>query len=676
MTCLVRLALSARRIARQSSRSVGAVRPASARAVSTTSAELPVDERGHLKFSTLHEMITNTTARNGDRDLFGTYHSSQDGDGTFEWTTYGDFGRRVALCRTALKDVGVSQYSKVGVISNNREEWAVTAAAIYSLNATMVPLYESQLPKDWAHILNDAGCCSLLVSTEEIYLKAKQETLPNTPLVRAVLCFDSPDDEPHSFRGALARAERMTATAAIEPSPEDLANLIYTSGTTGKPKGVELVHSNQVSNIKACRDMGSSREDFVLPEDRSLTFLPWAHSYGQTCELWCLLSQGASMGICRGVPYILDDLQMVKPSLLFAVPTLYKRVYGGVANTLQSASPLQQQLMRSAFRLGKAHAEHRNGDAPPLALIDRLKHKVLDEIVLSKIRANFGGNLRAAFSAGAKTPKEIVQFMDSVGITLCEGYGLTETSPVIALSVLSKRRPGCVGLPVPGVDVYILDPEGNPLPQEVEGEVCCSGPNVMRGYHNNREATDEVISFLPDGKTRVFHTGDLGVVDKDGFVSITGRLKELYKLENGKYCVPTLIEEAIGMSRFISQTVVSGADRPYNIALVVPDWAAIRNEFGVLSDDVSEEELVNDPRVKGLLSAEIKLHCYDVKKYETPVAFLVVAPFTAANGQLTPKMSIRRHVVICDYAGLIDKLYGGKVENGGYLREENKLKAA
>ncbi|EJK50686.1 hypothetical protein THAOC_30274, partial [Thalassiosira oceanica] len=243
---------------------------------------------------------------------------------------------------------------------------------------------------------------------------------------------------------------------------------------------------------------------------------------------------------------------------------------------------------------------------------------------------------------------------------LCEGYGLTETSPVIALSVLSKRRPGCVGLPVPGVDVYVLDPEGNPLPQGVEGEVCCSGPNVMRGYHNNREATDEVISFLPDGKTRVFRTGDLGVVDKDGFVSITGRLKELYKLENGKYCVPTLIEEAIRMSRFISQTVVSGADRPCNIALVVPDWAAIRNEFGV-SDDVSEEEL---------------LHCYDVKKYETPVAFLVVAPFTAANGQLTPKMSIRRHVVICDYAGLIDKLYGGKVENGGYLREENKLKAA
>ena len=176
-------------------------------------------------------------------------------------------------------------------------------------------------------------------------------------------------------------------------------------------------------------------------------------------------------------------------------------------------------------------------------------------------------------------------------------------------------------------------------------------------------------------ETRVFHTGDLGVIDKDGFVSITGRLKELYKLENGKYCVPTLIEEAIAMSRFISQAVVSGADRPYNIALVVPDWAAIRNEFGV-SDDVSEGELVNDARVKGLLSAEIKLQCYNIKKYETPVAFLIVAPFTTANGQLTPKMSVRRHVVMKDYAELIDDLYGGSVENGGYLRDEDELEVA
>ena len=231
-SCLIRL--SSRRIARQSSRAIGAARPASAQATHTAAADSLVDERGHLHFNTLHEMITNSTARHRDRDLFGTHRTSHDWDGAFEWTTYGDFGRRVALCRTALKDIGVTQYSKVGVISNNREEWATTAAAIYSLNATMVPMYESQLPKDWAHILNDAGCCSLLVSTEEIYLKAKRETLPNTPLVRDVLCFDAPDDEPHSFKGALARAESMNATAVIEPSSEDLANLIYTSGTTGE----------------------------------------------------------------------------------------------------------------------------------------------------------------------------------------------------------------------------------------------------------------------------------------------------------------------------------------------------------------------------------------------------------------------------------------------------------
>ena len=218
--------------------------------------------------------------------------------------------------------------------------------------------------------------------------------------------------------------------------------------------------------------------------------------------------------------------------------------------------------------------------------------------------------------------------------------GLTETSPVIALNVLSKRKAGSVGQVIPGVHVWIVDSEGNALGPDQEGEICCSGPNVMKGYHNNPEATDEVISLAPDGKSRMFHTGDLGKLGSDGFLSVTGRLKEQYKLENGKYVCPTPIEEAIGMSRFISQVVVTGANRPYNVALVVPDWVSIRSELGLSDEDVSEEELVNDDRVKGLISAEIKLNCYDIKKFEIPVAFLFVSPFTAENNMVTPKVSI------------------------------------
>ena len=224
--------------------------------------------------------------------------------------------------------------------------------------------------------------------------------------------------------------------------------------------------------------------------------------------------------------------------------------------------------------------------------------------------------------------------------TLNSHTGLTETSPVIALNVLSQRKAGSVGQVIPGVHVWIVDSEGNALGPDQEGEICCSGPNVMKGYHNNPEATDEVISLAPDGKSRMFHTGDLGKLGSDGFLSVTGRLKEQYKLENGKYVCPTPIEEAIGMSRFISQVVVTGANRPYNVALVVPDWVSIRSELGFCEEDVSEEELVNDDRVKGLISAEIKLNCYDIKKFEVPVAFLFVSPFTAENNMVTPKVSI------------------------------------
>lgn len=381
------------------------------------------------------------------------------------------------------------------------------------------------------------------------------------------------------------------------------------------------------------------------------------------------MSQGASLGISRGIPHILEDLQLVQPSVLFSVPTLYKRVYDGVINLMNNESSVKQGLMRAALRIGKANAAHKNEiigsdgtKAPPLSFVDKLKFKLLDEVVLSKIRGRFGNNLRVGFVAGAACPAEIVEFMDSIGISVCEGYGLTETSPIISINALGKRKAGSVGQVLDGVQVWIVDPEGNPLECGEEGEICCSGPNVMRGYHNNLAATKEVITKSPDGK-EMFHTGDLGKLGEDGFLHVTGRLKELYKLENGKYVCPTPIEEAISMSRFISQVVVCGANRPHNIAVIVPDWVAIRSALGI-AYDIDEEELVNNDRVRGLITSEIKLNCYKIKRYEVPQNFLIVSPFTASNNMLTPKMSIRRHVVIKTYEGMIEDFYNGNIQEG------------
>ena len=476
---------------------------------------------------------------------------------------------------------------------------------------------------------------------------------PVTPTLNIILCFDAAEGEPHAFKTAMAAAD-PTNSAVVAPSPADLANLIYTSGTTGKPKGVELTHANQVSNMYGVRGLVDDPLEFMRVDDRSLSFLPWAHSYGQSCELYSMMAHGAAMGVCRGVPDILEDLQLVKPSILFSVPTLYKRVYDGVQNMIETTNPIRRTLMKKALSLGKEAAQAREAGTE-LGGIAGWQHSKLDSIVLSKIRDRFGGKLRHGFVAGAACPKDIIDFMDSIGIVCCEGYGLTETSPVVSINSPDNRKVGSVGKPISGVDVFAIDDAGKRLPPGSEGEVCVIGPNIMKGYHNKPEATDEVVEINSDG-ARMFHTGDLGKVDEDGYVYITGRLKEQYKLENGKYVVPTPVEEAVGMSRFIMQIVLCGANRPHNVCLVVPDVEALKTQCKI-EEDLSLEELQKHPAVVKLLDQEILDNSKHLKKFEVPTKFAFCEPFTVENQMMTPKMSIRRHMAIKNYAESIDALY-------------------
>uniref|UniRef100_A0A7S4EPR5 AMP-dependent synthetase/ligase domain-containing protein n=2 Tax=Pseudo-nitzschia australis TaxID=44445 RepID=A0A7S4EPR5_9STRA len=614
-----------------------------------------LDAQGMTAFNTLHELQVHSSHVFSENELFGTY---QEQSKTFNFMTYDEYNQKVNQCRSLLKDLGIGEYSKVAIIANNRWEWATIAAATYSLNATLVPMYEAQLPSDWTYILNDASAQVVFCATQEIFDKVRTEVLPSTPSVKASLCLDAPLGEHHSFQTALSSSEIDNDGSLINaPATEDLAGLIYTSGTTGQPKGVELTHLNFTSNVKgATRSLVKDPKAFVKESDRSLSFLPWAHSYGQTCELWSLMSSGASMGVCRGVPVILEDLQLVKPTTLFSVPTLYKKVFDGVHNLMESAPPLRRKLMKNALAMGEAKVSADKGMRQQLDPFERIKFAVLDRLVLSKIRDRFGGNLLRGFSGGAASPVEVIGFMDNIGIPICEGYGLTETSPIITLNVPENRTIGSVGRPVGDVAVYIVDEHGNPVSPGMEGEICCVGPNVMKGYYNNKKATDEVISVAPDGKSKMFHTGDMGKMDDDGWVSVTGRIKEQYKLENGKYVVPTPIESAISMSRFINQVVLCGANRPHNVVLIVPEWPAIRAELGI-GDDVADIELANDTAVKKLIDNEIIQSCAKLKKFEIPKEWAFVAPFTAANNMLTPKMSIRRHKVMDAYEELISSMY-------------------
>jgi long-chain acyl-CoA synthetase len=524
-------------------------------------------------------------------------------------------------------------------------------------------MYEAQLPSDWTYILNDCGAKTVFCANEEIWQTVQEKVKPDAPLLQNNIVLTTPlgePDAPYAFENLMQWAEADTLGSLIEaPSPDDLANLIYTSGTTGKPKGVELTHENFVSNVKgASRSMVADPKQFFREDDCTLAFLPWAHSYGQTCELWNLMAHGGAMGVGRGIPHILEDLTLVKPTALFAVPTLYKKIYDGVNNMMVTASPLRQRMMHSALQLGGEKVKIDQGERAPFGMLDSLRYRVLDSLVLSKIRARFGGRLRHGFVAGAACPTEVLDFMDSVGIAVCEGYGLTETSPIITINTPEQRKVGSVGRAIGEVDVFIIDDvTGKPLPPGQEGEICCAGPNVMRGYYKNQEATDEVISLAPDGFTRMFHTGDLGRVDEDGWVKVTGRLKEQYKLENGKYVCPTPIEEAIGLSRFISQVVLCGANRPHNVALLVPDVASVRTHLKI-PESTSDEDVLLDGRVQSLIDGEIQSTCQNLKKFEIPQAWAFVPAFTGANQMLTPKMSIRRHKVIHTYGDIVFHLYG------------------
>mmetsp|Transcript_45161 Transcript_45161/g.109962 ORF Transcript_45161/g.109962 Transcript_45161/m.109962 type:complete len:706 (+) Transcript_45161:370-2487(+) len=637
----------------------------SARAFSS-SQQLVDDETGLLKFNTLHELQENACQVYGhDHELFGTFSESSQ---KFEYMTYSDFGQRVEECRSVLKDLGVRPFDRIALISNNRWEWPVIACAAYSLQASLVPMYEAQLPSDWTYILNDSGASVVICSTEEIFHALNDVVLTQTPHVHSALCLDAEHGAAYAYSTAVERvsSKSMLSKITLPPMPEDLANLLYTSGTTGKPKGVELTHSNFCSNIHGGRAMAGNPFELVSTQDRSLAFLPWAHSYGQTVELWMGMSAGASAGICRGIPHILDDLAMVKPTILFSVPTLYKKVYDGVQNKIEAGGDsLPSRLLRTALQLGHENASYKRGEKDePLPFVQRIQFAALDKIVLSKIRERFGGRLRYGCVAGAACPTPVLEFMDSIGIPICEGYGLTETSPIITLNVPDARTVGSVGRPLNDVTVYIVDEDGKPVPPGAEGEICCVGPNVMRGYYNNPEATNEVITVAPDGVSRMFHTGDVGRVNANGWLSVTGRIKEQYKLENGKFVVPTPIEDAIGMSRFIDRVVVTGANRPHNVVLIVPEWAAIREELDV-DEEVSEEEIVNDVRLKTLIDEELRQSCAKLKKFEIPKAWMFVAPFTVANNMLTQKQSTRRHKVIEAYKDAIDHLYDGEALDAG-----------
>jgi long-chain acyl-CoA synthetase len=579
------------------------------------------------RFDTLPKILAHSTDAFRDRPLFGVKKA-----GTWGWMTHGAFREEVDRVRTGLATLGIGAGDAVALISDNRPEWAITAYAAYGLGASVVPMYEAQHDDNWRYILSDSGATVAFVADDAIRERVRgfQDELGK---LEHVIAFDAgPEASGPSFAGLGANAAEIVPMADVEA--DDVAGFVYTSGTTGRPKGVVLSHGNLARNVSAITDVFPIDED-----DRTLSFLPWAHAFGQTVELHTLVAVGASTAFAEATDKIVANLGEVRPTMLVSVPRVFTRIYDGLNKRMDDEGGVTKLLFDTAVSTARTSR-----------LLD-LRHGLLDRIVLSKVRERFGGNLKYAISGGAAIPVEVARFIDALGITVYEGYGLSETSPIATANWPGNRRIGSVGKAIPGVTVT-LDSAASEDPRD--GEIVVHGHNVMQGYHNLPDKTAEVMT--DDGG---FRTGDLGRLDDDGFLYITGRVKEQYKLANGKYVVPTIIEDKLSLSPYIANAMVHGDGQPYNVALVVADIDAVEDWARAAGRSLDPDDVPNDPDVLELIGHEITQLTSDLPRYEQIRQFaLLDEDFTTDNGLLTPTLKLRRPIVLDRFGDTLAKLYG------------------
>ena len=561
-----------------------------------------------------------------------------------------EFTDRVKALSSALEGLGVKQGGRVALLSENRPEWPIVDFACQCYGAVLVPIFPTMVPEQAAYLLKDSGATVAFASTPDQAAKilAAQQASPEVKqALKHVIVLDG-----SSLPGTTSYAsvvEKGRAAYAADPSafekradarqPSDLATLIYTSGTTGEPKGAMLTQSNFVSNVvSACS---------IVPFDSSavaLSFLPLSHVFERTIE-YAYYHRSCTIAYAESIDKLRDNLSEVNPHLFGAVPRVYEKVYGRVQENLSKSSPAKRKLFEKAVEVGKKVTQLRaQKKTPGFALA--LQHFIYERLVYRKVRAALGSRFRFAISGGAPLAKELAEFFWAIGVEVYEGYGLTETSPVIALACPSAWRLGTVGKMVPGVECRIAP----------DGEILTRGPHVMKGYFNKPKETAEAIDA--DGW---FHTGDIGRIDEDGFLMITDRKKEILVNSNGKNIAPAPIEGHLKGHPFVSLPVLIGDRRKYLSCLFVPNFeklASWAKENGLGS--LSMEDLVKEPRVVAIFQGAID-EWNAGKPHEMLVNRFAILPrdLTIESGELTPTLKVKRRIIDQHFKHLIDGMYEG-----------------
>ncbi|MGL5113345.1 MAG: AMP-dependent synthetase/ligase, partial [Flavobacterium sp.] len=553
----------------------------------------------------------------------------------------GDVGKRVDHFRGGLAHLNIQKGDAVGIICSNRAEWAVAAFASYGLGARFVPMYESENYSTWEYIIKDAAIKFLLVSSPAIYEQIKN-LKENTVALEHIYIMDTSGEQSMNHLEVIGEHNFVSANI---PSSSDIACLIYTSGTTSDPKGVLLTHGNLTSNSRA----GFRRYiNHLSQKSVSLSILPWAHSYGQTAELYNWLFFGGSIGFMTSMETLADDFVKVKPTFLIAVPRVFNKIYAGIHQKMEEEGGFKFKLFNSSLAAAR---EYRLKEGR-VAIGTKVRYWIGTKLVFSKIKERFGGNLLASVTASAQMNEDVSSFFADIGISVYNCYGLSETSPAITMNSPELNRKGSVGCALEFIKIRIdkaMVDDNNE-----DGEIQVMGPNIMAGYHNKPETTKAI--FTEDGWLK---TGDRGKLDADGFLYITGRFKEQFKLENGKYVFPSALEEDIVLLPYIEAAMIYGDGRPYNICVVVPDHATLRKTAELLNIKTDVDKLIHLPSVQEFVGIEIRKSLKSkYGGYEIPKKFIFSdIPFTVENGFLTQTLKLKRRIVLDTFMDQIEALY-------------------
>jgi len=589
---------------------------------------------------TISQVLSNTLQKSAD--LPGVWIKHQ---GSYESQTWKQIYEKVNKLACYLDNRGFKKGDPIAILSETRFEWILADLAAQSLGCPTVPVYPTLMPAQVITLLEHSSAKAIFISGE-LHLQKLEAFKKNAGADFPAIFFDEvlQDTSRIQLDTALQEGAKIAENRNIiqenldKVSPDDIASIIYTSGTTGQAKGVMLTHDNFMFNVQRCIE--------VLPftqSDRFLSFLPLSHVLERMAGYYLPLLAGCQIAYAESIDTVAENMIEAKPTIMVSVPRLYEKIYTKVMDAIESGSPLKQKLFHWAVKQGaEFYEKNRVKESIPAGL--RLKFGIGNKLVLSKIRAKTGNNLRFFISGGAPLMQEIGAFFNRLGIVILEGYGLTETSPVITMNPPGNYKFGTVGQAVPGVDLKIAD----------DGEILTRSRSVMKGYYKNVAATAEAID-----KNGWFHTGDIGQLDEEGFLKITDRKKNILVTSGGKNISPQPIEQRLKESPFIGEAVLIGDNRNFVAALVIPDFEKL-DDFAQKNNltSKSHSELIKENMVVSLYEEIIQNLMQNFARYEQIKNFcLLDKEFTLESGEYTPTLKVKRKIVEEKFKTIIEEMY-------------------